>query len=599
MARALSSGVMLAASMHAQPGVYAVLLGSGVSTGAGVPTGWGVVKELVRRIAAVSSPSDAESPRRGEADPEGWWTKHGEGELGYAALLERLAPTASARQGLLAGFFEPSDEDREEGLKVPSRAHQAVAQLVKRGSVRVILTTNFDRLTEQALEAVGVSPQVISRPEAVNGMAPLAHALATVVKLHGDYKDLGTRNTPTELSEYPEEWVTLLRQVFDEYGLVISGWSADWDTALVAALESTVGRRYPLYWDSRSSKGETAQRLRANRSGQVIEAAGADELFTELLAGVEALDRLAEPPLTTAMAVTRLKRHLPDPVHRIDLHDLMMGAASSVTDAIAEQPLTVSQLDGDTIETVYVQHLESASPLIHLLVAGVWHDPEGDHDRLWVDIVQHLVDAGTAPLSSAMSGLDTARLLPGLLALSAIGVVAARRGRDALFIRLCTEVSGRSRMGTSDAIPAAQLLYPSRILEASWVNALSRWGENGPRWTYPASHLMKADIRRFFDNYIPLESEYIEAFHGYEYRLGLIHERQQYAPGSWRATDGEYVGEWGWSWDDHIPLAEIAFRKQGERSSNWPWNDFLGGAADVDQALLAHREVLKNYRGRG
>ena len=110
---------------------------------------------------------------------------------------------------------------------------------------------------------------------------------------------------------------------------------------------------------------------------------------------------------------------------------------------------------------------------------------------------------------------------------------------------------------------------------------------------------MKADIRRFFDNDIPLESEYIEAFHGYEYRLGLIHERQQYAPGSWPATDGEYVGEWGWSWDDHIPLAEIAFREQGERSSNWPWNDFLGGAADVDQALLAHREVLKNYRGRG
>jgi hypothetical protein len=32
---ALSPGVMLAASMHALPGVYAVLLGSGVSTGAG------------------------------------------------------------------------------------------------------------------------------------------------------------------------------------------------------------------------------------------------------------------------------------------------------------------------------------------------------------------------------------------------------------------------------------------------------------------------------------------------------------------------------------------------------------------------------------
>lgn len=30
---------MLATSMRAQPGVYAILLGAGVSTGAGVPTG--------------------------------------------------------------------------------------------------------------------------------------------------------------------------------------------------------------------------------------------------------------------------------------------------------------------------------------------------------------------------------------------------------------------------------------------------------------------------------------------------------------------------------------------------------------------------------
>lgn len=48
---------MLATSMQAQPGVYALLLGSGVSTGAGVPTGWGVVTELVRRVAASTSTS--------------------------------------------------------------------------------------------------------------------------------------------------------------------------------------------------------------------------------------------------------------------------------------------------------------------------------------------------------------------------------------------------------------------------------------------------------------------------------------------------------------------------------------------------------------
>ncbi|VBA43453.1 hypothetical protein LAUMK136_05093 [Mycobacterium attenuatum] len=61
---ALSPAVMLATSMHAMPGVYAVLLGSGVSTGAGIPTGWGVITELVRAVAAANG----EDPAHAEQD---------------------------------------------------------------------------------------------------------------------------------------------------------------------------------------------------------------------------------------------------------------------------------------------------------------------------------------------------------------------------------------------------------------------------------------------------------------------------------------------------------------------------------------------------
>jgi|tagenome__1003787_1003787.scaffolds.fasta_scaffold20853139_2 hypothetical protein len=114
-------------------------------------------------------------------------------------------------------------------------------------------------------------------------------------------------NTAAELMDYPEEFVTLLSQVFDEYGLVISGWSADWDKALVKAVEDLRARRYPLYWDSRGSKGENARRILAPAQGVVVRAASADDLFIELLQRVEALERLAEPPVTTAIDVSRLK----------------------------------------------------------------------------------------------------------------------------------------------------------------------------------------------------------------------------------------------------------------------------------------------------
>ena len=49
----LDPTLALALGLSASPGVYAMLLGSGTSTAAGVPTGWGVVTDLIRKVAAL------------------------------------------------------------------------------------------------------------------------------------------------------------------------------------------------------------------------------------------------------------------------------------------------------------------------------------------------------------------------------------------------------------------------------------------------------------------------------------------------------------------------------------------------------------------
>ena len=285
--------VALATSVHASPGVYALLLGSGVSTGAGVLTGWQVVTDLVRKVAAAQAPDDLAAAGEVGDEPEAWWAEHGDGQpLGYSRLLGELASTPAARQALLAGYFEPSEADREQGLKMPSAAHRAIAQLVARGAVRVILTTNFDRLTERALEDAGVPPQVLHRPDQLASATALAHAKVTVIKLHGDYADLEQRNTADELAEYPEALAAYLGRVLDEYGLIVSGWSAEWDTALVRALEETRSRRYPLFWSSRGTIKEDARRLIAQHGAVSMPGLTADDLFTGLAAGwtIEALE---------------------------------------------------------------------------------------------------------------------------------------------------------------------------------------------------------------------------------------------------------------------------------------------------------------------
>ena len=102
--------------------------------------------------------------------------------------------------------------------------------------IRVIITTNFDRLIEQALRDAGVEPTVLSSPDHVQGALPLIHTKCCVLKLHGDYLDTRIRNTPTELESYPEEFEKFLDHVLDEFGLIVCGWSADWDAGLCNAI---------------------------------------------------------------------------------------------------------------------------------------------------------------------------------------------------------------------------------------------------------------------------------------------------------------------------------------------------------------------------
>ena len=590
---------MLAAGVHSQPGVYALMLGSGVSTGAGIPTGWGVVKELVRRAAAAQEPADGEAAERAAADPEGWWERHGDGQpLGYSSLLAALAPTAAVRRGMLAGFFEPSAEDAEAGLKVPGPAHLAIAQMVKRGFVRVVVTTNFDRLMERALEDAGIPPQVVSRPEAVVGLTPLPHAPVTVIKLHGDYAELDMRNTVDELETYPAEWNTLLDRIFDEYGLVISGWSADWDIALVAALQRRGSRRYPIYWDLRSSNGEAARRLLAQHSVTVVPARSADELFTGLLERVDALARLAEPPLTTAMAINRLKRYLPDPVRRIDLHDLVVEVTDRAADKIRSQPVHRDDFSSSALQDVLAQHLADVDPVLRLLTTGVYYDRGRAHTDLWVEVIQRLLLARRSVVSGGpyQPALDTARHYPALLALRAAGLVSVHLDRDDVLLNLLREPTWRDPLRNRQTEPAVMALHDYHVIQGEAINQFPRW--NSTRWQYPNSHLLRDDLREVLRPLIPDDEEYKRANDRYEYRVALLQHHLQDIPGAYRGAPGEFLGDYHWTHDDQ-PLMETDFRVTAQQTDDqWPWWQVIGGSDSdsLDTALSSFREYLAAVR---
>lgn len=321
----------LAFSVYENKGVFAVLLGSGLSRSAEIPTGWEITLDLVRRVATAQGVEE-------QADWAQWYREKTGQEPNYSVLLEEIASSPDERRAILHRYIEASVEDREEGRRIPTKAHHAIAQLVRAGHVRVIVTTNFDRLMENALREQGVEPTVVSSVDSLAGAEPLTHSRCYLLKLHGDYKDARILNTDEELSAYPDGYNRLLDRIFDEHGLIICGWSGEWDHALRAAFLRAPSRRYPVYWATRAALGTGAGELATHRQARTIPITGADQFFQMLQQRVETLENSQrQNPQSVELLVNSAKRYLSKPEHRIQLDELF----SQETDRL------LVQLDGE------------------------------------------------------------------------------------------------------------------------------------------------------------------------------------------------------------------------------------------------------------
>ncbi len=137
---------------------------------------WEILDQLIRSYAAAQE-VDLEADG---LSPTDWWEQRIGESVDYSQVLKQLEPTRGGRQKRLVAYFEVAS---------PSSAHQDLARLCASGKVQVILTTNFDRLVEHALDQHDVRHQVVDK-HSVTGMQPLVRGLVTVIKVNGDYLSL-------------------------------------------------------------------------------------------------------------------------------------------------------------------------------------------------------------------------------------------------------------------------------------------------------------------------------------------------------------------------------------------------------------------------
>ena len=427
----------LAVSMQSNKGVYALLLGSGVSHAAGIPTGWQIVEDLIRQIARARGSAC-------EPDPTTWYEKEFGSQPKYTTIIDQLAKSPTERSQLLRSYFEPTEDERKRGIKLPTAAHKFIAHLVSEGYVRVILTTNFDHLLESALEAAGVNATVLRTPDSLDGAMPLVHLKHCLLKLHGDYGDTRIMNTADEVAVYDPRIDKLLDQILDEYGLIVCGWSAEWDTALRAAIKRSGSRRFTTYWTTLGDLNSSAEELVKLRHAQIVEISSADTFFAKLSETVDSLATLSgKRPLSAALERTALKRYLSDSTFRIELHDLVKEERERVHRVLSSDRFPMHSVQPTTEEIAKrIADYESLTELIRdTIITGCYYG-ESHHAPLWIACIERI-----ANLPEPQPGYEVWRNLrhyPTLLLIYGGGIAAMAGGNYENLVGLITKPTFRA-----------------------------------------------------------------------------------------------------------------------------------------------------------
>jgi hypothetical protein len=500
--------IKLAFTMYSSPGVYALLLGSGISRDAGIPTGWEITLDLIRKISVTEK---AETKNYEE-----WYQERYHESPDYTKLLKKLTITSADRANLLRFYFEPTTEEKEENLKVPTPAHKCIAILVKYGYIRIILTTNFDRLLEKALSEEGITPTVISTEDEIKGAMPFVHNDCTIIKLHGDYMDTRIKNTPEELSEYSGEVNKYLDRIFDEFGLIICGWSAEYDIALRDALYRRKNRRFSTYWTVKGKLREKATQLSNHLKAEQIPIESANKFFTQLLEKVEALKDIEKPHfLTLPLAIATTKKYISEDKYRIKLYDFVSEEVQRICcNFSSERFVNVeNNLTKETFQKRLQEYKESLAILIGILNTIIYFD-KGKHSDLITMSMERLI-----PQESTIREHFSLNRYPLLIISYSIGIIALERKnyKDLAALLLCSYFKDND-----EKKHIIEIINSERAFAGKWIKWLPTYPDKGIPHT-AVSDFLNFYMREIMKTYLPDDKKYEEFFDIFEYLTGLIY----------------------------------------------------------------------------
>lgn len=279
-------------------------LGAGASASARIPTAGDLIWRFKRTLYCTNTKV---SPRT--CDDLGNDVVRAQLQR-YLDAAGRYPPSNSPEE--YASYFEltyPDPEDRRRFIETmlhgakPAFGHHILASFMKVGKVRLVWTTNFDRLVEDAAAVTfgSTSALTVSTIDSSGvAMRSLNEANWPLLgKLHGDFQSIALKNTTEELRTQESNLRLAFIESCKRFGLVVAGYSGR-DESVMNALEEALDQSsaFPagLFWISKS--GSSVYRrvvellARAESIGvkaYLIETETFDELMGDLAQQVEDL----------------------------------------------------------------------------------------------------------------------------------------------------------------------------------------------------------------------------------------------------------------------------------------------------------------------
>lgn len=502
----------LAFSMYSNKGAYALLCGAGISRSAGIKTGWHIEEDLIKRIAATQSITSASN----------WhdWYKSAYGkDASYSGLLEEVVNTPTERVNLMKAYFEPTKEEREDEVKTPTKAHKAIAKLVKAGYIKVIISPNFDRLFETALSEEGVPFQTVYHNDDLKKITPIVHGGVTIVKMNGDYLDCRFRNTSEELDSYEQEMETFLSRLFEDFGLITCGWSAAWDKGLIRLLSEAKQSRYSSYFTYVNECNKELADISGIKNGELLKVADADTFFHDLSEQVFALERYnVSSSLSKDVFLSRLKKYIPLKDKQIDLEELLEQECNRACRIIQENAdYSANFITQNLFNHFKKIHLQSIDTLIDATKILIRWGKDSQLEYLY-DIYRKLC-LNTNTKYRNHSGTKWLHIIAPSILMNVFGVACLKYKRYKPLIKL---FQLRVHYGN--------FLEMDTSFNLAYLNFSNHWDNDewkrftGSTSCYPHSGFYKMTLERFFTDSFETYEEFEDVFYTWEHLQSLLYD---------------------------------------------------------------------------